>query len=166
MCLTHLPSIHGRFFRGARGAGRLSISSTRRTRSSMRNRARPPPMTSKSSAPPTSVQPAGKDLRHPPSSWKYTRSPVQSWRCSKTSSSRPFQGWNGCVTRHRHSDSIVPGAVDSCFQDPLYQICPSPSESGALFGGRAGLVGCGRLIVAGGGGIEFQAMFFPPSSCS
>ena len=52
------------------------------------------------------------------------------------------------------------------FEDPLYQICPSPSESGALFGGRAGLVGCGRLIVAGGGGIEFQAMFFPPSSCS
>ena len=52
------------------------------------------------------------------------------------------------------------------FEDPLYQICPSPSEPGALFGGRARLVGCRRLIVVGGGGLEFQALFFPPSSCS
>ncbi len=52
------------------------------------------------------------------------------------------------------------------FENLLYQICPWPSESGALFGGRARLVGCGRLIVVGGGGLEFQALFFPPSSCS
>ena len=129
MGFTHVPRFPGRFFRGDRGARRLSISSTSRIRSSMRNRARPLPMTSKSSAPPTSVQPAGTDLRHPPSSWKYTRSPVQSWRCSKTSSSRPLHGWNGCVTRHRHTDPVGPGVVDSCFQDSSNQVRPSPAQS-------------------------------------
>ena len=116
------------------------MSSTSRIRSSMRNRARPLPMTSKSSAPPTSVQPAGTDLRHPSSSWKYTRSPVQSWRCSKTSSSRPFHGWNGCVTRHRHTDPVGPGVVDSCFQHPSNQIPPSPTKSLPVGGARGFLV--------------------------
>jgi len=110
------------------------MSSTSRIRSSMRNRARPLPMTSKSSAPPTSVQPAGTDLRHPSSSWKYTRSPVQSWRCSKTSSSRPFHGWNGCVTRHRHTDPVGPGVVDSCFQHTADPVGPSSAEGFTLCG--------------------------------
>jgi len=91
----------------------------------MRNRARPFPMTSIRSAPATSVQPAGTDLKHPPSSWKYTRSPFQSWRCSKTSSTRPFQGWNGCVTRHRHTSSVGSGVVNTCFLDFVDELRPS-----------------------------------------
>ena len=74
---------------GARRARRVSIQSTKRIRSSMRNRARPFPMASVGSAATTSVQPAGSDLRHPSSSWKYTRLPFQSWRCSKTN-----DGWH------------------------------------------------------------------------
>ena len=123
--MLYARPLERRYLLGARRAGIVSISSTKRVRSSMRNRARPFPMTSIRSAPATSVQPAGTDLKHPPSSWKYTRSPFQSWRCSKTSSTRPFQGWNGCVTRHPHTSSVGSGVVNTCFLNFLDHLGPA-----------------------------------------
>ena len=120
----------------------------------MRNRARPLPMTSIASVPATSVQPAGTDLRHPPSSWKYTRSPFQSWRCSKTSSTRPFQGWNGWVTWHRHTSSVGSGVVNTCFLNAIDELGPS-FVGGSWFNSRRNSdSGLARRVV---GEIEQQA---------
>jgi hypothetical protein len=68
------------------------------------------------------------------------------------------------VTRHRHTDSVGSGVVNTCFLDPPNELSPTFSESGALFGRELGLLECRG--VAGTERLKCEACFFPVNPCS
>jgi hypothetical protein len=87
------------------------------------NGQRPSAMTTNGSATPASVHPAGSENSTPFSSWRWTRSSPQFWRCATNSKSRPDSGWNRCVTRTRRYRSSGQGVVDGVSELPCGAVC-------------------------------------------